>query len=104
MLSVNQTETGELNEEELLGDDEAAMGDSDGEEIPEEGQDDGLCMDEEEEGMVMDGDEGEMMDGMAEDEDQFPDSNLDDEGHEFAEVGCCYCCCCCCSCWVTQFS
>lgn len=70
----------EINEEELLGEEEGeeeAMGDSEGEEIPEDGQEEGLCMDEE---------EGEIMDELAEDEEQFPDSNLDDEGNEFPEV------------------
>ena len=73
------TATEEMNEDELLGegDGEETMGDSDGEEIPEDEQEEGLCMDEE---------EGEMMDEMAEDEDQFPDSNLDDDGNEFPEV------------------
>ena len=73
-----------MTEEELLGEEEGGeeeegqIGDSDGEEVPEDGQEEEMeemCMDE----------EGEVMDAM-EDEDQFPDSNFED-GNEFSEVG-----------------
>ena len=60
------------------------MGDSEGEETREDGQEEEMCMDEDE-GEMMEM-EGEMMEEMAEDDERFPDSNLDDDGNEFAEV------------------
>ena len=62
-----------MNDDDLLGED---MGDSEGEEIPE-----GQEMEE----MGLEDEEGEMIEEMEEDEEQFPDSNLED-GNEFQEA------------------
>ena len=63
-----------MNDDDLLGEE---IGDSEGEEIPE-GQ-------EEMEEIGLEDEEGEMIEEMEEDEEQFPDSNLED-GNEFPEV------------------
>ena len=62
-----------MNDDDLLGED---MGDSEGEEIPE-----GQEMEE----MGLEDEEGGLIEEMEEDEEQFPDSNLED-GNEFQEA------------------